>query len=395
MANIELDGANKKIKVDSGDLTLDVPGDIILDADGADLVFADGGTNILKVTNSSSDVVFQPQVDAKDIIFKQYDGTTVATVEDNGTFNIPTDKLAINGTAVTATAAELNLIDGGTARGTTAIADGDGVLINDAGTMRMTNVTTLKTYIGGSDPSSADGDSLGTASLEWSDLYLADGGIIYFGNDQDITLTHVADTGLTLKTAATASDSFPTLNIHTGSTDVDDNDYLGKIEFKAPDEGTGTDAITTAAAIYARAEADFSSSVNKTKLVFQTANSGAATDSLTLTGDGRGMSNYTAKIWANYNGNANSLRDSHEISSVTDNGTGDYTFTFSNDLANTNYCVVSGVYNGTSHGDFQDVDAMVNSTGNVRIYIGYVSATNSAMTAHDVLGAQIVIFGDG
>ena len=394
MANIELDGANKKIKVDSGDLTLDVPGDIILDADGADLVFADGGTNILKITNSSSDVVLQPQVDAKEIIFKQYDGTTVATVEDNGTFNIPTDKLAINGTAVTATAAELNLIDGGTARGTTAIADGDGVLINDAGTMRMTNVTTLKTYIGGSDPSSADGDSLGTASLEWSDLYLADGGIIYFGNDQDITLTHVADTGLTLKTAATTSDSFPTLNIHTGSTDVDDNDYLGKIEFKAPDEGTGTDAITTAAAIYARAEADFSSSVNKTKLVFQTANSGAATDSLTLTGDGRGMSNYTAKIWANYNGNANSLRDSHEISSVTDNGTGDYTFTFSNDLANTNYCVVSGVYNGTSHGDFQDVDAMVNSTGNVRIYIGYVSATNSAMTAHDVLGAQIAIFGD-
>ena len=51
MANIELDGANKKIKVDSGDLTLDVPGDIILDADGADLVFADGGTNILKAVS--------------------------------------------------------------------------------------------------------------------------------------------------------------------------------------------------------------------------------------------------------------------------------------------------------------------------------------------------------
>ena len=149
MANIELDGGNKKITVDSGDLTLDIPGDIILDADGGDLVFADGGTNLLKVTNSSSDVVVQPQVDAKDIIFKQYDGTTVATVEDNATFNIPTGKLAINGTAITSTAAEINLIDGGTARGTTAIADGDGVLINDAGTMRMTNVTTLKTYIGG------------------------------------------------------------------------------------------------------------------------------------------------------------------------------------------------------------------------------------------------------
>ena len=84
MANIELDGANKKIKVDSGDLTLDVPGDIILDADGADLVFADGGTNILKVTNSSSDVVLQPQVDAKDIIFKQYDGRALLDINDGG-----------------------------------------------------------------------------------------------------------------------------------------------------------------------------------------------------------------------------------------------------------------------------------------------------------------------
>ena len=84
MANIELDGTNKKIKVDSGDLTLDVPGDIILDADGGDLVFADGGTNLLKVTNSSSDVVVQPQVDAKDIKFNQYDGRTLLDINDGG-----------------------------------------------------------------------------------------------------------------------------------------------------------------------------------------------------------------------------------------------------------------------------------------------------------------------
>ena len=41
---------------------------------------------------------------------------------------------------------ELNLIDGGTARGTTAVASGDGILINDGGTMRMTNVDTVSTY---------------------------------------------------------------------------------------------------------------------------------------------------------------------------------------------------------------------------------------------------------
>ena len=174
MANIELDGVNKKIKVDSGDLTLDVPGDIVLDADGGDVVFADGGTNLLKVTNSSSDVVLQPQVDTKDIVFKQYDGTTVATVEDNATFNIPASKLAIGGTAVTSTAAELNIldgvtatatelnlidgvtsttaelniVDGGTSATSTTLADADRVVVNDNGTMVQVAMSDVKTYIG-------------------------------------------------------------------------------------------------------------------------------------------------------------------------------------------------------------------------------------------------------
>ena len=78
------------------------------------------------------------------------------------------------------------------------IADADLFLVDDGagGTIRKTAASRLKTYAGGSDPASADGDSLGTASLEWSDLYLADGGVIYFGNDQDVTLTHDPDDGL-------------------------------------------------------------------------------------------------------------------------------------------------------------------------------------------------------
>ena len=46
-------------------------------------------------------------------------------------------------------------------------------------------------------PDASDGASLGTSSLEFSDLFLADGAVINFGDDQDITLTHTADTGLT------------------------------------------------------------------------------------------------------------------------------------------------------------------------------------------------------
>ena len=67
---------------------------------------------------------------------------------------------------------------------------------------------TVHIKIGGSDeititgtalsPSTSDGNALGTSALEWSDLFLADGAVINFGDDQDVSLTHVADTGLLL-----------------------------------------------------------------------------------------------------------------------------------------------------------------------------------------------------
>jgi hypothetical protein len=59
---------------------------------------------------------------------------------------VPEGQLVLGSTAVTTTPAEINLIDGGTSRGTDAVATGDGILINDAGTMKMTNVDTVSTY---------------------------------------------------------------------------------------------------------------------------------------------------------------------------------------------------------------------------------------------------------
>jgi hypothetical protein len=83
------------------------------------------------------------------------------------------------------------------------------------------------------DPSSADGDSLGTASAEWSDLYLADGGIIYFGNDQDVTLTHVADTALLLNAAMRLQ--FRDSGLYIGSNADGDLDIVS--------DGTAVDSI--------------------------------------------------------------------------------------------------------------------------------------------------------
>ena len=62
----------------------------------------------------------------------------------DGTANI--DTLSLDGTAITATGAEINLIDGGATVGTTAVVDGDGIIHNDGGTMRVTSAATFKTY---------------------------------------------------------------------------------------------------------------------------------------------------------------------------------------------------------------------------------------------------------
>ena len=169
---------------------------------------------------------------------------------------------------------------------------GDSTLVSDASTSTLTNKTltspVLNTATVGTSivPASADGATLGTASAEFSDLFLADGGVIFFGNDQEIKLTHVADTGLTLKHTATADDKPVSLTLQTGETDIAANDVIGKIDFQAPDEGTGTDAILVAAGIEAVSEGDFSSSSNATKLSFKTGSSEAAAEKMSLSSAG-------------------------------------------------------------------------------------------------------------
>ena len=166
--------------------------------------------------------------------------------------------------AVDSTAAELNIVDGGTSATSTTVADADRVVLNDNGTMVQVAVTDLSAYfddeitampnlvttaattVGALDsgsitsgfgaidngtsnirsatitaetafvPDAANGASLGTTSLEFADLYLHDGAQILWGADQDVLLTHIADAGLTLKTAATGDDTKATLTLQTG-----------------------------------------------------------------------------------------------------------------------------------------------------------------------------------
>ena len=165
-------------------------------------------------------------------------------------------------------------------------------LVGKATTDTLTNKTltspVLNTATVGTSlvPASADGATLGSASAEFSDLYLADAGVVFFGNDQEVKLIHSADKGLILKHTATADDKPVSLTLQTGETDIAANDVLGKIDFQAPDEGTGTDAILVAAGIEAVSEGDFSASANATKLSFKTAASEAAAEKMSLSSGG-------------------------------------------------------------------------------------------------------------
>ena len=59
------------------------------------------------------------------------------------------------------------------------------------------------------------------------------------------------------------------LKLQSSDTTITDGSVLGAIEFSAPDEASGTDAILTSASIVAEADATFAADANNTDLVFK------------------------------------------------------------------------------------------------------------------------------
>ena len=231
----DLDGTAGEVimkpAVDSDDL-------VISQYDGTEVIRIEDNASLglvgnkLSIANSSSDVVIKPLTDAKDIIFQQYDGTVVATVEDNGTFNVPTDKLAINGTAITSTAAELNildgvtatsselnLLDGGTSVGSSiTVADADGFIVNDGGTMKTIPATDISTYVGGG---------------LWAKL----GDTSFSGNTSSVTFDNVFSSTyrvykVHIKTATSNTEESIQIRFRSGSSgsnaDISDSHYTYK-----------------------------------------------------------------------------------------------------------------------------------------------------------------------
>jgi len=75
------------------------------------------------------------------------------------------------------------------------------------------------------------------------------------------------------------------LRLTTGELTVVDGNKLGRIDFQAPLESDGTDAILVAASIWAEADDTFAAGVNNTDLVFALGKSEAAAEKFRFTAD--------------------------------------------------------------------------------------------------------------
>ncbi len=165
----------------------------IRDADSLNKVLVDSTNNHLEFYVEVSSAAVQ-QIRIQDgaivpITDNDIDlGTSSLEFKDlfiDGTANI--DTLSLDGTAVTATGAEINLIDGGATVGTTAVADGDGIIHNDGGTMRVTSAATFKTYFQTGISTAFDDLSAGDAAVNVTTT-AGDITIDAQGNDTDIIL---------------------------------------------------------------------------------------------------------------------------------------------------------------------------------------------------------------
>ena len=103
--------------------------------------------------------------------------------------------------------------------------------------------------------------------------------------------------------------------------------------------------------------------------------------------------------WVNFNGTGTvAIRDSEGVSSIGDNGTGDYTINFSTNMPNTNYAVCGSCSNGDGDGVAGDDQSLFSNvkktfapaTTSIRVGTRNVDANQKDMkyTSAIIMGGQ-------
>jgi len=276
-----------------------------------------------------------------DTIDNLLDGTTAIAP------NLTEGSWEVGGTAVTATAAELNtldgvtattaelnILDGDTTATATTVVDADRVVMNDGGTMVQVAVTDLATYFTG-----------------------------------DITSVGVLDSG----------------SITSGFGAIDNGDSnittTGTISF-----GTLTDATTSVTSI--KDEDDMASDDASALATQQSIK--AYVDDKSITQTSGSAPYYGARAWVNFEGSASgaTIRGSQNVASVTRNAAGNYTVTLTTAMPDTNYAVVVNAMSADNTDGVRFHGGYPSSTTEVNVY-----ATNDERDGGDFPMWNIVIFG--
>jgi len=121
-------------------------------------------------------------------------------------------------------------------------------------------------------------------------------------------------------TTGTGATGAGKLNLSTSELTVVDNDVLGKIDFLAPLESSGTDAILAGASIWGEAEDTFAADNNSTALVFATNTSATATERMRISSAG----NVTMSGSLTVNGDLADIAGSHPTLKLTDSDDSNY-----------------------------------------------------------------------
>ena len=219
------------------ELILDADADTSIHAESDDIIDLQiAGADVLKFIQSSGDAIIKVATDAKDLIFQQADGNKLFEINDGNFVGVGGNATAPGEIRIYEDTDNGSHYTGFKAGNNTAsvayvlpTADGsaDQVLSTDgSGTLSWATASA-------DTPSSADGQALGSASLEWSDLFLADGGTIKLGNDQDVVITHVADTGILLSGTNVIQFNDASQNIGAPSNAILDINATDEIELNA------------------------------------------------------------------------------------------------------------------------------------------------------------------
>ena len=200
--NLTIDGTSV---ASSSTLSLDAAGDITIDAGGAEINLKDDGTTVGHISMASSNLEIKSSVSDKDMIFKGNDGGSEITAL---TFDMSNAGKATFNNAVTTGA---------------VITSGAGLVIADDGTIGPA-----------SDADAIQLNADGTMTMSGGDLKLKhDGSILMFGANDDVTLTHVHDTGLLLNGTMALQFNDASQNINAPSNTVLDINATDEIELTA------------------------------------------------------------------------------------------------------------------------------------------------------------------